>query len=71
MGRYVGPVCRFCRREGEKLYLKGNRCFSPKCSMEENRHPDPPGDKHFGRRTASDYKVQLREKQKAKRIYGV
>ena len=71
MGRYVGPVCRFCRREGEKLYLKGNRCFSPKCAVEENRKPDPPGDKHFGRKSASDYKVQLREKQKAKRIYGL
>lgn len=71
MGRYLGPVCRFCRREGTKLYLKGNRCFSPKCAMEEGRRPDPPGEKHFGRRSASDYKVQLREKQKAKRIYGL
>ncbi|MEO7994369.1 MAG: 30S ribosomal protein S4 [bacterium] len=71
MGRYLGPVCRFCRREGMKLYLKGNRCFSPRCAMEEGRRPDPPGDKHFGRKTASDYKVQLREKQKAKRIYGL
>ncbi|MCG3150855.1 MAG: 30S ribosomal protein S4 [bacterium] len=71
MGRYLGPVCRFCRREGTKLYLKGNRCFSPKCAMEEGRRPDPPGEKHFGRKSASDYKVQLREKQKAKRIYGI
>lgn len=71
MGRYTGPVCRYCRREGEKLFLKGERCLSPKCSMEEGRHPDPPGMKHFGRRQMSDYKVQLREKQKARRIYEI
>ena len=71
MARYTGPVCRHCRREGEKLFLKGERCFSPKCSMEEGRHPDPPGMKHFGRRQQSDYKIQLREKQKARRLYEI
>lgn len=71
MARYTGPVCRYCRREGEKLFLKGDRCLSPKCSMEEGRHPDPPGMKHFGRRQQSDYKLQLREKQKARRLYAV
>ena len=72
MGRYTGPVCRLCRREGMKLFLKGQRCFSPKCSMEEGRNPNPPGGQKFGRRrTSSDYNSQLREKQKAKRIYGL
>lgn len=72
MARYTGPVCRYCRREGTKLFLKGQRCFSPKCSMEEGRNPHPPGGQRFGRRrTSSDYNTQLREKQKAKRIYGV
>lgn len=72
MARYTGPVCRFCRREGTKLFLKGHRCFSPKCSMEENRNPHPPGGQQFGRRrTTSDYNAQLREKQKAKRIYRI
>jgi len=71
LGRYKGPVCRQCRREGEKLFLKGKRCISPKCAMEEGRHPDPPGPKHFGRHQMSDYKVQLREKQKARRIYRI
>lgn len=72
MARYTGPVCRYCRREGQKLFLKGERCFGGKCSMEEGRHPVPPGGQHFGRRrTTSDYNTQLREKQKAKRIYGI
>lgn len=72
MARYSGPVCRFCRREGTKLFLKGQRCFSPKCSLLEGRNPHPPGGQRFGRRrTTSDYNSQLREKQKAKRIYGV
>jgi len=71
LGRYLGPVCRHCRREGEKLFLKSKRCLSPKCAMEEGRHPDPPGPKHFGRSSVSDYKVQLREKQKAKRLYKI
>ena len=64
-------VCRFCRREGEKLYLKGERCYSNKCAMEEGRNPNPPGGLKFGRRTTSDYNTQLREKQKVKRVYGV
>ncbi len=72
MARYTGPVCRYCRREKTKLFLKGSRCFSPKCSMEEGRNPHPPGGQRFGRRrTSSDYNNQLREKQKAKRIYGL
>jgi len=72
LARYTGPVCRHCRREGTKLFLKGSRCFEPKCSMEEGRNPHPPGGQRFGRRrTTSDYNRQLREKQKAKRIYGV
>jgi small subunit ribosomal protein S4 len=72
LSRYTGPVCRHCRREGDKLFLKGSRCFSPKCSMEEGRNPHPPGGQRFGRRrTSSDYNLQLREKQKAKRIYGI
>jgi small subunit ribosomal protein S4 len=64
-------VCRYCRREGEKLFLKGERCYSPKCAMEEGRNQVPPGGLKFGRRTTSDYNSQLREKQKVKRIYGM
>ncbi|MCP5096384.1 MAG: 30S ribosomal protein S4 [Chloroflexi bacterium] len=73
MARYTGPVCKLCRREGEKLFLKGARCMGPKCAVE--RHAYPPGehgrDKQFRRGRASDYLLQLREKQKARRIYGV
>lgn len=73
MARYTGPVCKLCRREGEKLFLKGTRCMTPKCSVE--RRPYPPGqhgrEKQFRRGRASDYLLQLREKQKARRIYGV
>ena len=64
-------VCRYCRREGEKLFLKGERCYSNKCAMEEGRNPSPPGGMKFGRRTTSDYNTQLREKQRVKRIYGL
>lgn len=72
MARYIGPVCRLCRREGEKLYLKGERCFSPKCAIERrNQPPGPHGAARAFRRKASDYGIQLREKQKARRIYGV
>lgn len=72
MARYTGPVCRLCRREGEKLFLKSDRCLSPKCAMEEGRRPEPPGMRHFGRRRQQgDYKNQLREKQKARRFYCV
>ena len=69
MARYIGPKCRLCRREGTKLFLKGEKCFSSKCAI-ENR-PTPPG-VHGARRTRlSDYAVQLREKQKLRRTYGV
>lgn len=69
MARYTGPVCRMCRREGTKLFLKGERCFSEKCSFD--RRPYPPGQHGQGRLRPSDYRDQLREKQKVKRIYGV
>lgn len=73
MARHIGPVCKLCRREGEKLFLKGARCTSPKCSVE--RRPYPPGqhgkDGQFRRGRTSDYSSQLREKQKARRIYGI
>ena len=73
MARYTGPVCRLCRREGEKLFLKGARCLSPKCSFERRAYP--PGqhgrENQFRRGRASDFLLQLREKQKARRIYGV
>lgn len=74
MARYTGPVCKLCRREGEKLFLKGKRCLSPKCPFERDRGY-PPGEHgraaQFRRRRSSDYARQLREKQKARRIYGV
>jgi small subunit ribosomal protein S4 len=74
MARYTGPVCKICRREGEKLFLKGERCFSPKCPFERDRGY-PPGEHgrlaRFRRRRPSDYLLQLREKQKARRIYGL
>lgn len=70
MGRYTEAVCRQCRREGEKLYLKGDRCYSDKCALE--RRPYAPGVHGQGRRQKlSEYGIQLREKQKTKRIYGV
>lgn len=69
MGRYTGPSCRQCRRAGEKLFLKGDRCFTPRCAV-ERRHA-PPGDQHNRRRRPSDYGTHLREKQKARQIYGV
>lgn len=71
MAKEKMTVCRYCRREGEKLFLKGERCYSNKCAMEEGRNPNPPGGLKFGRRTTSDYNTQLREKQKVKRIYGM
>lgn len=72
MARYIGPVCKLCRREGEKLYLKGERCFSPKCAIEKrNQPPGQHGASRTFRRKVSDYGIQLREKQKARRIYGV
>ncbi len=73
MARYTGPVCKLCRREGEKLFLKGERCFTPKCSFERRGYP--PGihgkGSQYRRRRESDYNRQLRAKQKARRIYGV
>ncbi|TCK93441.1 small subunit ribosomal protein S4 [Natranaerovirga hydrolytica] len=69
MARYRGAVCRLCRREGSKLFLKGERCYSAKCAID--RRPYAPGDHGKSRRKMSEYGIQLREKQKAKRIYGV
>lgn len=72
MARYTGPVCKLCRREGEKLLLKGERCFTPKCTMERRAYaPGMHGRQAQFRRKESDYGLQLREKQKARRIYGV
>jgi len=70
VGRYTDSVCRQCRREGEKLFLKGDRCYSEKCAIE--RRPYAPGIHGQGRRQKpSEYGLQLREKQKTKRIYGL
>jgi small subunit ribosomal protein S4 len=69
MARYTGPVCRICRRHGLKLFLKGERCFGPKCAVE--RRPFPPGEHGQRRRKMSEYGAQLREKQKTRAIYGV
>ena len=69
LARYRESVCRLCRREGAKLFLKGDRCYSDKCAVE--RRPYPPGQHGTRRIKHSDYGVQLREKQKARRIYGV
>jgi len=69
MARYTGPVCRLCRRHGEKLFLKGDRCFTPKCSFD--RRPNPPGPRPARRRKVSDRGLQLREKQRARVAYGV
>ncbi len=69
MAKYTGPACRLCRREGTKLFLKGDRCRSDKCSLEKKN--TPPGQHGADRKKASNYSVQLREKQKAKRIYGL
>jgi small subunit ribosomal protein S4 len=72
MARQTGPVCKLCRREERKLYLKGERCFSPKCAVERrNFPPGPHGSSRQWRRKDSDYSKQLREKQRARRIYGV
>ncbi len=69
MARYIGPVCRLCRRAGEKLYLKGDRCFSPKCAFQ--KRPTPPGAVSQRRRKVSDRGLQLREKQRARIFYGL
>lgn len=69
MGRITGPVCRLCRRDGLKLFLKGSRCDTPKCAFE--RRPTPPGMVQKRRSKATDYGLRLREKQKVKHFYGV
>lgn len=69
MARYKDAVCRLCRREGMKLYLKGDRCYSPKCAMDRRGYA--PGQHGQLRRKPSEYGLQLREKQKARRIYGI
>jgi len=69
MARYTGPVCRLCRRLGDKLYLKGEKCFTPKCPFE--KRPYPPGQRSTRRRKVSDRGLQLREKQRARAIYGI
>ncbi|MBN1217675.1 MAG: 30S ribosomal protein S4 [Anaerolineae bacterium] len=72
MARYVDSVCKQCRREGEKLFLKGDRCFSPKCAFDKRSYPPGlHGRQAQFRRKESDYGVQLREKQKVRRLYGV
>ena len=69
MAKYRGPVCRLCRREGEKLFLKGTRCMTEKCAIERRSYP--PGQHGQARPRISDYSLQLREKQKLRRIYGL
>jgi len=69
LARYRGPVCKLCRRDGMKLYLKGDRCFSEKCAVERRNYP--PGEHGQGRTKFSEYGSQLREKQKVKRMYGL
>ena len=69
MARYTDPVCRICRREGAKLFLKGTRCYTKKCAFE--RRPTPPGQHGVRRRKVGDFGLQLREKQKVRRTYGV
>jgi small subunit ribosomal protein S4 len=73
MAKYTGPVCKLCRREGEKLFLKGERCMTPKCAIERRGYPPGQHGKsaQFRRRRESDYSRQLRAKQKARRIYGI
>lgn len=73
MAKYRGPVCKLCRREGEKLFLKGERCFTPKCAFERRGYaPGQHGkSSQFRRRRDSDYNRQLRAKQKARRVYGI
>lgn len=69
MARYTDPVCRQCRRIGEKLFLKGERCYTPRCAVERRKRP--PGEQIPRRRRASDWAIQLKEKQKARFTYGV
>ncbi len=69
MARYTGAVCRLCRREGLKLFLKGERCYTDKCAIERRNYP--PGQHGQARPKFSEYSIQLREKQKLRRIYGI
>jgi small subunit ribosomal protein S4 len=69
MARYTDASCRLCRRENQKLFLKGERCYSPKCAVEKRNYA--PGQHGQGRKKVSEYGLQLREKQKAKRFYGI
>jgi small subunit ribosomal protein S4 len=69
LARYTGPSCRLCRREGSELFLKGERCYTDKCAIKRRSYP--PGQHGQGRIKVSDYGVQLREKQKVRRIYGI
>ena len=69
MARYTGAACRQCRREGLKLFLKGERCYTDKCAIERRNYP--PGEHGQARPKFSEYSIQLREKQKLRRIYGV
>ncbi|MBE6765136.1 MAG: 30S ribosomal protein S4 [Ruminococcaceae bacterium] len=69
MARYTGPVCKLCRREGQKLFLKGERCYSSRCAIERRNYA--PGQHGQGRKKTSEYGLQLRAKQQAKRYYGV
>lgn len=69
MARYLGPVCRLCRREGLKLFLKGERCYTDKCAIERRNYP--PGAHGQARTRFSEFAIRLREKQKVKRIYGL
>ena len=69
MARYIGALCRICRREGEKLFLKGDRCYTEKCAVERRKYP--PGQHGQAYRKLSDYGFQLREKQKVRKIYGL
>ena len=72
MARYTGPVCKLCRREGQKLFLKGQKCYTEKCPIERRAYPPGQhGPAQARRRKQSDYAVQIREKQKVKRIYGL
>jgi small subunit ribosomal protein S4 len=72
MARYTGPVCKLCRREGQKLFLKGQKCYTEKCPVERRGYPPGQhGPAQARRRKQSDYALQLREKQKVKRMYGL
>src|SRR5699024_4411210 len=69
MARYTGPVCRLCRREGQKLYLKGDKCYTDKCPVSKRNYA--PGERGKSRRKRTEYGLQLREKQKVRRVYGI